>query len=216
MGRGGWDDLHSRIVIVHGGGLLWVGLCLLLLLLSTRSSSTKTMRILKRIDAAKPLSCVDLLIIHLFRNTMPAAFSFNRITLQPFVIHSIISLLLFVKWVYLNRWIIEWITEGFELPLSCSLIPKAIADDGVLSFVNNNSIRSQFSCKHLYFSIDKFGYCCDAAELFDQESELLNELQKVVIYSIIYYFCSKKMIIPVPKLCSYTKILNDTILVHIN
>ena len=77
--------------------------------------------------------------------------------------------------------------EDIELPLSRSLIPKAIADDSVLSFVNNNSIRSQFSCKHLYFSIDKFGYCCDAAELFDQESELLNELQKVVIYSIIYF-----------------------------
>ena len=56
--------------------------------------------------------------------------------------------------------------------MSCSLIPKAIADDGVLSFVNNNSIRSQFSCKHLYFSIDKFGYCCDVAELFDQERGL--------------------------------------------
>ena len=59
--------------------------------------------------------------------------------------------------------------EDIELPLSRSLIPRAIADDGVLSFVNNNSIRSQFSCKHLYFSIDKYGYCCDATLLFNQE-----------------------------------------------
>merc|ERR1711957_284739 len=62
--------------------------------------------------------------------------------------------------------------EDIELPLSRSLIPRAIADDGVLSFVNNRLIRSQFSCKHLYFSIDKFGYCCDAAELFHQERGL--------------------------------------------
>merc|ERR1712238_98128 len=56
-----------------------------------------------------------------------------------------------------------------ELPLPRSLIPKAIADDGVTLFVNNISIRSQFSCKHLYFSIDKYGYCCDATLLFNQE-----------------------------------------------
>merc|ERR1711957_884456 len=56
-----------------------------------------------------------------------------------------------------------------ELPLPRSLIPKAIADDGVSLFVNNDSIRSQFSCKHLYFSIDKYGYCCDATLLFNQE-----------------------------------------------
>ena len=56
-----------------------------------------------------------------------------------------------------------------ELPLPRSLIPKAISDDGVTLFVNNNSIRSQFSCKHLFFHIDKYGYCCDAALLFDQE-----------------------------------------------
>ena len=57
-----------------------------------------------------------------------------------------------------------------QLPLSRSLIPKAITDDVISSFVNNNSIRSQFSCKHLYFSMDKHGYCCDVEALFNQES----------------------------------------------
>ena len=57
-----------------------------------------------------------------------------------------------------------------QLPLSHSLIPKAITDDVISSFVNNNSIRSQFSCKHLYFSMDKHGYCCDVEALFNQES----------------------------------------------
>jgi len=72
----------------------------------------------------------------------------------------------------LNQVVVFVLDVDIELPLPRSLIPKAIADDGVTLFVNNISIRSQFSCKHLYFSIDKFGYCCDAAELFDQERGL--------------------------------------------
>jgi len=62
--------------------------------------------------------------------------------------------------------------EVIELPLSRSLIPKAIADDGTLPFENNKSTRAQFSCKHLYFNIDKHGYCCDAAVLYNQETRL--------------------------------------------
>ena len=64
---------------------------------------------------------------------------------------------------------LKFVDEDIEFPLCRSLIPKAITDDGVLSFVNNRLIMSQFSCKHLYFSIDKYRYCCDAAELFNQE-----------------------------------------------
>ena len=69
-----------------------------------------------------------------------------------------------------------------ELPLSRNLIPKAIADNGILSLVNNNSTRTQFSCKHLYFSSDKYGYCCDAAVLFNQDRGLY-ETEEVDIES---------------------------------
>jgi len=66
--------------------------------------------------------------------------------------------------------------------LSRNLIPKAIADNGILSLVNNNSTRTQFSCKHLYFSSDKYGYCCDAAVLFNQDRGLY-ETEEVDIES---------------------------------
>ena len=58
----------------------------------------------------------------------------------------------------------EILDEDIESRLCRSLIPQAIVDDGVFSFVNNKQTRSQFNCKNSYFSIDKYGYCCDVAE----------------------------------------------------
>ena len=59
---------------------------------------------------------------------------------------------------------IKILDEDIELPLSRSLIPKAIVDDDVFSFVKIKQAKSQFNSKNSYFSIDKYGYCCDVTE----------------------------------------------------
>ena len=79
---------------------------------------------------------------------------------------GIVYTLEFVPWVdnQLFQHASKILDEDIEFPLSRSLIPKAIADDGVFSFANNKQVRSQINCKNSYFSIDKYGYCCDVAE----------------------------------------------------
>ena len=59
--------------------------------------------------------------------------------------------------------------HNIEIPLPRSLIPKAKlkSDNTNLVFMNNDSTRSQFECKNSLHRIDKYGYCCEGEDLFN-------------------------------------------------
>ena len=65
------------------------------------------------------------------------------------------------------------VDDDVETPLPRSLIPKAIANNGESTkiFINNNATRTQFSCMNSSFNMDRDGYCCDNAVLFNYETQ---------------------------------------------
>jgi len=64
--------------------------------------------------------------------------------------------------------------ENIELPMPRSLMPKAIHDTtpGTGWILAN---RGDYSCKDSSFVIDKYGYCCEAEQLFDYENDTYDE-----------------------------------------
>jgi len=78
------------------------------------------------------------------------------------------------------------VDDDVETPLPRSLIPKAIANNGESTkiFINNNATRTQFSCMNSSFNMDRDGYCCDNAVLFNYETrEYEREGQDVKVSS---------------------------------
>lgn len=82
----------------------------------------------------------------------------------------------FVPWVYNSAWQVASgvSTQVIETPMPRSMIPKAYPSaeaDKELVFGNTAEIRSKFRCKNTEFKVDKYGYCCEAEQLYDTTNE---------------------------------------------
>ena len=82
--------------------------------------------------------------------------------------------------------------QNIELPLPRSLIPKAspISDDANVVFTNNESIRSQFKCQNSLYRIDKYGYCCEEEDLFNNALQQYEKEEQNVAVS--YCVCKPR------------------------
>ncbi len=81
----------------------------------------------------------------------------------------------FVPWVYNSAWQVASAISAqvIETPMPRSMIPKAYpANEADKDVVFSSSVRDQFRCKNQdLFQIDKYGYCCEAEQLYDTTNE---------------------------------------------
>ncbi len=103
-------------------------------------------------------------------------FSFNSMTRaeQSFRIGMVYGIEV-VPWVHNTKFQLaaKLAAENLEIPLPRSLIPKAFLKSGSSHIDSKFQIANHehFTCKNTSFKVDKFGFCCEAEQLYNIQTK---------------------------------------------
>ena len=108
-------------------------------------------------------------------------FAYNQMTKSPYANHvGMVYGIEVAPWVEnIEFQIVSKVQdEAIEIPQAKSLIPLAYSRTNSSDFNFDNSdpnARTNYRCKDLSYAIDKYGYCCEFASLYDFSTEEYDE-----------------------------------------